>query len=201
MRLHEKVLFLLYFAAMKRCVGDAGTQTETLDRMTAKIISIGNITRKWKHNLDKDKQGNDKLLPFKMNYDVSKKLFSFTSLGGLYELIDIAIVSRTDNGNWRAFIVSYLNCMRLLTLSRDYTPPEVEELDKCSGWLCRGRYRLLLRVGDQCARCWHLFLPLRLHPLKLWLRNHPLKLWLKLHPLRFHPHPLRFRHQTWCECH
>ena len=140
MRLHEKVLFLLYFAAMKRCVGDAGTQTETLDRMTAKVISIGNITRKWKHNLDKDKQGNDKLLPFKMNYDVSKKLFSFTSLGGLYELIDIAIVSRTDNANWRAFIVSYLNCMRLLILSRDYTPPEVEELDKC----CKNMYHLLV---------------------------------------------------------
>jgi hypothetical protein len=95
MRMHEKVLFLLYFAAMKRCKGDAGMQTETLDRMTAKIISEGNITRKWKHNPEKDKQGNDKLLPFKVNYNVSKTLFCFTSLGGLYELIDIAIVSKT----------------------------------------------------------------------------------------------------------
>jgi hypothetical protein len=38
MRMHEKVLFLLYFAAMKRCAGDAETTNETLDRMTGKIV-------------------------------------------------------------------------------------------------------------------------------------------------------------------
>jgi hypothetical protein len=41
MRMNEKVLFLLYFAAMKRCSGDSSERNKILDLMTAKIRSIG----------------------------------------------------------------------------------------------------------------------------------------------------------------
>ena len=144
MRMHEKVLFLLYFAAMNRCQADPRAQAELLDRMSAQTRIIGNLPETWSHTLDNDKQGNAKLLPFKFNYDKSKKIFSYNALPGLYELIDIAIVSETDNLNWRAFLVSYLNCMELLTLSRDYTAEEVEELDV----RCKKMYHLLVtKIG------------------------------------------------------
>ena len=75
-----------------------------------------------------------------MNYDVSKKLFNYNALGGLYELIDLAELSASDNLNWRAFIVSYANCMELLTLSRDYEPYEIDELDT----RCKKMYHSLI---------------------------------------------------------
>ncbi len=73
-RVNEKVLFLLYFAAMKRCLGDPGERNIIMDLMTLKIRSIGNLSAQWKHTLGKDKYGNDKLLPLKMNYDKSKRI-------------------------------------------------------------------------------------------------------------------------------
>ena len=140
MRMNEKVLFLLYFAAMKRTPDGSSVRHNILDDMTAKIRCIGNISGKWHHTLDKDKHGNEKLLPFKMNYDKSKKIFNFKALTGLYELIDLAIVSESENLSWRAFIVSYLNCMELLTLSREYKPDEIDKLDL----LCKKMYHLLV---------------------------------------------------------
>ena len=155
MRMHEKVLFLLYFAAMKSSEDDLDERLKILDRMTAKTITIGNLSKNWSHTLDKDKQGNDKLLKFKMNYDVSKKLFNYNALGGLYELIDLAELSAADNLNWRAFIVSYVNCMELLTLSRDYEPFEIDELDT----RCKKMYHLLITsIGglEACTNYFHL---------------------------------------------
>ncbi len=43
MRMHEKVLFLLYFAAMQRFTGDTPERTEVLERMSARIRIIGNL--------------------------------------------------------------------------------------------------------------------------------------------------------------
>jgi hypothetical protein len=119
--------------------------------MTAKIVSMGNLPVRWTHKLDKDKQGNNKLLPLKMNYDKSKQIFTFKALPGLYELIDIAVPPNPkpdpdldrqpdENAKWRAFIVSYLSCMELLTLSRDYVHEEIDELDVC----CKKMYYLLV---------------------------------------------------------
>ena len=154
MRMHEKVLFLLYFAAMQRFTGDTPERTEVLERMSAQTRIIGNLPETWSHTLDKDKVGNAKLLPFKFNYDKSKKIFNYKSLPGLYELIDIAIVSPTDNDNWRDFLVSYLNCMELLTLSRDYTAVEIKELDL----RVKKMYHLLVnKIGglEACTNYFH----------------------------------------------
>jgi len=144
MRMNEKVFFLLYFAAMKRCLGDPSERNIVMDLLTMKIRSIGNPSAQWKHTLGKDKHGNDKLSPLKMNYYKSNRIFNFRALTGLYEIIDIAIgtvfeevrydageVVPNDNDKWRAFIVAYLNAMELLTLSREYKHNEIDDLDRC----------------------------------------------------------------------
>jgi hypothetical protein len=72
-RMHEKVLFLIYFATMKRLSGTPERLFEHLDSLSAKTRVIAKLPPKWTHTLDKDKKRNTKLLPFKMNYDTSKK--------------------------------------------------------------------------------------------------------------------------------
>jgi hypothetical protein len=134
MRMNEKVFFLLYFAAMKRCLGDPGERNIVMDRMTMKIRTIGNLSAQWKHTLGKDKHGNDELLPFKMNYDKSKRIFNFRALTPLYELLDIAIgtvfeefrddageVVPNDNDKWRAFIVLLYHCATTKTIKKGGT--------------------------------------------------------------------------------
>jgi hypothetical protein len=155
MRMHEKVLFLLYFAAMNRCAGNPALIGETLDRLTTKTRQIGKLPPKWTHTLDTDKRGNAKLLPFKMNYDTSKKLFHFNTLPRFYELINIAVVEPSDNDKWRAFIVSYLNCMAKITANAEYTRSDVDELDV----LCKTMYHLLVTtIGglDGCTNYFHI---------------------------------------------
>ena len=153
MRMHEKVLFLIYFAAMNRLSGTPERLLETLDSLSAKTRVIAKLPPKWTHTLDKDKKGNTKLLPFKMNYDTSKKIFNMKTLPGLYELIDIAVVSEEDNKSWRAFIVSYLNCMDKVTSSKEYTPKDVDELDV----LCKKMYHLLVTTIGGLEACTNYF--------------------------------------------
>jgi hypothetical protein len=153
MRMHEKVLFLIYFAAMNRLSGNSQRLLETLDSLSAKTRVIAKLPPKWTHTLDKDKKGNTKLLPFKMNYDTSKKIFNLMTLHGLYELIDIAVVSEEDNKKWRAFIVSYLNCMEKVTSSKEYTPKDIDELDV----LCKKMYHLLVTTIGGLEACTNYF--------------------------------------------
>ena len=153
MRMHEKVLFLLYFAAMNRCAGNAALIDETLDRLTTKTREIGKLPPKWTHTLDTDKRGNAKLLPFKMNYDTSKKIFHFNTLPRLYELINIAVVEQSENDKWRAFIVSYLNCMAKITANAEYTRSDVDELDV----LCKTMYHLLITTIGGLEGCTNYF--------------------------------------------
>ena len=65
-----------------------------------------------------------------MAYDVSKKIFNYESLQGLYELIDMALGPLADTKDWRAFIISYLNCLELLTMDRDYQDGEIDKLER-----------------------------------------------------------------------
>ena len=153
MRMHEKVLFLIYFAAMKRLSGTPEILGETLDSLSAKTRVLAKLPPKWTHTLDKDKKGNTKLLPFKMNYDTSKRIFHQRSLPGLYELIDIAVVDNEDNKHWRAFIVSYLNCMDKVTSSQEYTRRDVDELDV----LCKKMYHLLVTTIGGLEACTNYF--------------------------------------------
>ena len=78
-----------------------------------------------------------------MDFEASKYIFNYRNTEALYEVIDLALgpqssidpvhgeeVVNQDNLNWRFFIISYLNCLELLTLHRDYRPGEVDELER-----------------------------------------------------------------------
>ena len=153
MRMNEKILFLLYFAVMKRCGGNIDGLTTVLDRLSGKVRLIGDLPDSWSHTFAKKKKDKKlKLLPFKMNYSESKKIFNLKQRAALYELIHIAVGSgdpkipesitqaADNNKMWRDFIDSYLDCLDLLLDSRDYTENDYKEMDK------RGKkmYRLLV---------------------------------------------------------
>jgi hypothetical protein len=161
MRMHEKVLFMLYFAAMKR-LPSKDQWCPALDSMSDIIRRAGSLSATWSHSIDttKSKAGVDlkhKLEVFHMDYDTSKKIFNYANTAALYEVIDIAVgVSHPTNalgeplpineanGNWRLFIIAYLNCIEYLTMHRDYKPGDIDELER----RCNKMYALLVtKIG------------------------------------------------------
>jgi hypothetical protein len=101
MRMNEKVLFMLYFAAMNRFRGDKKGWQPVLESMTNIVRRIGDLPPSWSHTTTskKSKAGatlNDKLDVFHMDYESSKQIFNYNSLGALYEVIDIAVPPTTD---------------------------------------------------------------------------------------------------------
>ena len=150
MRMNEKVLYMLYFAAMNRFPGNKKGWQPVLDSMTNILRRIGDLPPVWSHTTKskKSKTGarlTDKLEVFHMDYESSKQIFNYKNTAALYEVIDIALPQLTEvqiqanaalgvivedkNSNWRFFMISYLNCLELLTLHRDYRPGEVDELE------------------------------------------------------------------------
>ncbi len=80
-----------------------------------------------------------------MDYEASKHIFNYANIEALYEVINIAVgVNTTTNANWRFFMISYLNCLELLTLHRDYKPGEVDDLER----RCKQLYTALVtKIG------------------------------------------------------
>jgi hypothetical protein len=80
-----------------------------------------------------------------MDYEASKQIFNYANTEALYEVIDLAVgANTTTNANWRFFIISYLNCLELLTLHRDYQAGEVDELER----RCKKMYQsLVTKIG------------------------------------------------------
>ena len=161
MRMNEKVLFMLYFAAMNRHPKKCDWQP-VLESMTTILRRIGDLPPSWSHTLKckKSKAGvilKHKLEVFHMDFEASKYIFNYGNTVALYEVIDLALGPQTlidpadgkelvnqDNLNWRLFIISYLNCLELLTLHRDYRPGEVDELER----RCKKMYTLLVtKIG------------------------------------------------------
>ncbi len=100
MRMNEKVLYLLYNAAMNR-LPDKALWQPVLESMTLLIRRMGSLPPTWTHNIEaqKNKSGVElkhKLLVFHMDYDVSKGIFNYDN---------------TRNLDWRFFMISYLNCL------------------------------------------------------------------------------------------
>ena len=161
MRMNEKVLFMLYFAAMNRHPKKCDWQP-VLESMTTILRRIGDLPPSWSHTIKctKSKAGvilKHKLEVFHMDFEASKYIFNYGNTVALYEVIDLALGPQTlidpadgkelvnqDNLNWRLFIISYLNCLELLTLHRDYRPGEVDELER----RCKKMYTLLVtKIG------------------------------------------------------
>ena len=161
MRMNEKVLFMLYFAAMNRLPKKADWQP-VLNTMTEIIRRIGDLPAVWTHGITtkKSKTGavlKHKLDVFQFDYDSSKQIFNYDNTTALYEVIDLALgptttsdpATREDivnqfNLDWRNFMISYLNCLEYLTLHRDYKDGDIDELDR----RCKKMYMLLVtKIG------------------------------------------------------
>ena len=149
MRMNEKVLFMLYFAAMNRLPNKCDWEP-VLENMSNIVRRIGDLPPSWSHTYatKKSKQGatlKHKLDVFNMEYEASKQIFNYASLEVLYEVIDIAVgVNTTTNANWRCFMIYYLNCLELLTMHRDYKPGEVDDLER----RCTKMYtQLVTKIG------------------------------------------------------
>ena len=161
MRMNEKVLFMLYFAAMNRLPKKADWQP-VLNSMTDIIRRIGDLPSAWTHGITtkKSKTGavlKHKLDVFQFDYDSSKQIFNYDNTTALYEVIDLALgptttsdpatredVLNQSNLDWRNFMISYLNCLEYLTLHRDYKEGDIDELDR----RCKKMYMLLVtKIG------------------------------------------------------
>ena len=161
MRMNEKVLFMLYFAAMNRLPKKADWQP-VLNTMTEIIRRIGDLPAVWTHGITtkKSKTGavlKHKLDVFQFDYDSSKQIFNYDNTAALYEVIDLALgptttsdpatredVVNQSNLDWRNFMISYLNCLEYLTLHRDYKEGDIDELDR----RCKKMYMLLVtKIG------------------------------------------------------
>lgn len=161
MRMNEKVLFMLYFAAMNRLPKKADWQP-VLNSMTEIIRRIGDLPAVWTHGITtkKSKTGavlKHKLDVFQFDYDSSKQIFNYDNTAALYEVIDLALgptttsdpatredVVNQSNLDWRNFMISYLNCLEYLTLHRDYKEGDIDELDR----RCKKMYMLLVtKIG------------------------------------------------------
>ena len=161
MRMNEKVLFMLYFAAMNRLPKKADWQP-VLNSMTEIIRRIGDLPALWTHGITtkKSKTGavlKHKLDVFQFDYDSSKQIFNYDNTTALYEVIDLALgptttsdpatredVLNQSNLDWRNFMISYLNCLEYLTLHRDYKEGDIDELDR----RCKKMYMLLVtKIG------------------------------------------------------
>jgi hypothetical protein len=147
MRMNEKVLFMLYFAAMNRLPNKCDWQP-VLVSMTDILRRIGDLPPSWSHTITSKKSTagvilKHKLEVFHMDFEASKEIFHYGNTAALYEVIDLALgpctlidpadageIVNQDNLNWRFFMISYLNCLELLTLHRDYRPGEVDELER-----------------------------------------------------------------------
>ncbi len=139
----------LYFAAMNR-LPHKRNREPVLDSMTNIVRRIGDLPPSWSHTYTtkKSKAGailKHKLEVFHMDYEASKQIFNYANTEALYEVIDLAVgVNTNTNANWRYFMISFLNCLELLTLHRDYKPGEVDDLER----RCKTMYTALVtKIG------------------------------------------------------
>jgi hypothetical protein len=75
----------------------------------------------------------------KLHWDQSKGIFKTENLKDLKYIVKLAIPAHNQE-NWGLFLENYISCIDLLTVSRDYSSEDVEELAK----LCDETYRLLV---------------------------------------------------------
>jgi hypothetical protein len=134
MRMNEKVLHMLYFAAMER-LGTKKDWDPVLTQMSTVFRNMGSLPAKWSHTFETitKKDGTvirNKLEPFHLNYDASKNMFNSANKQQLLDVIKLALQSPTDVKNWQDFMTSYLNVLEVLTLHRDYKPGEIDKLER-----------------------------------------------------------------------
>ncbi len=83
----------------------------------------------------------------KFHWDQSKRIFTEDNMDELTSLIRLA-VHPTEQSHWVAFLVQYIKCIDLLTVTRDYSTEDIDQLEE----YCNATYTLLVaHCGGQSA--------------------------------------------------
>jgi hypothetical protein len=126
MRTHEKVLTLLFQEACQN--RSSKISQEILDEMAVIIRRLGSLNGTWSYKWNTKSNCVEKV---KMHWDQSKRIFTARNMEGLHALVQLALPP-DEQGNWNRFLKQYIEFIDLLTVSRDYTPVDIELLDKAS---------------------------------------------------------------------
>jgi hypothetical protein len=142
MRTHEKVLTMLF---QKACQHRTPTKSkEILDEMVVIIRRLGKLQDSWTYVWEKGAQCVSKV---KLHWDQSKRIFMEANMDDLRTLIGLA-VHPSEQFNWVYFLVQYMKCIDLMTVTRDYSTEDIDLLEE----YCNASYTLLVaHCGGQQA--------------------------------------------------
>jgi hypothetical protein len=135
MRTHEKVLTLLFHSACENRT--VAKSKPILDAMVGILRRLGNMSDKWTYKMDE--KNTTIVQKIKLHWDQSKTIFKEANLKDLKYVIKLAI-PLDNQDNWFLFLQTYIKCVGLLTVSRDYTEQDLQQLEE----LCDESFRLLV---------------------------------------------------------
>ena len=135
MRTHEKVLTLLFHSACEHRTFKKSKPI--LDAMVVILRRLGHMSENWSYKMDE--KNTTIVQKIKLHWDQSKSIFKPENLTDLEYLVKLAIPAH-NQANWVLFLKQYIDCINLLTVSRDYTAHDLEQLEIA----CDETYRLLV---------------------------------------------------------
>jgi hypothetical protein len=135
MRTHEKVLTLLFHSACEHRTHKKSKPI--LDAMVVILRRLGNMSENWTYKMDE--KNTTIVQKIKLHWDQSKSIFKPEHLKDLEHIVKLAVPA-PNQANWILFLKQYIACINLLTVSRDYTAKDLEELELA----CDETYRLLV---------------------------------------------------------
>jgi hypothetical protein len=142
MRTHEKVLTLLLQQACQHRTPKKSVPI--LNEMVLLLRRIGKLKGTWSYVWE---QGAKCVSKVKMHWDQSKRIFREENLVDLIALIRLA-VHPTDQPHWILFMQQYIKLIDLMTVTRDYTDADLDQLELYS----KETFRLLVRhCGGKAA--------------------------------------------------
>ena len=96
--------------------------------MIAGIIRrLGHLGDEWSVKMEED--NSSKVQKIKMHWDHSKHIFKTEHMSDLKKIIRLAIAP-AQQGDWVLFMVQYVQCIDLMTVSRDYTDEDLSLLQR-----------------------------------------------------------------------
>jgi hypothetical protein len=138
MRTNEKVLTMLFQQACQNRI--ARKSKPILDDMVVIIRRLGNLKQTWSYVWEEGAQCVEKV---KLHWDQSKRIFTKDNMAELATLIRLAITP-TEQAYWIDFMANYVNLIALMTVTRDYTDEDIDQLEI----YCDETYKLLV---DHCG--------------------------------------------------
>ena len=135
MRTHEKVLTLLFHSACEHRTHKKSKPI--LDAMVVILRRLGNMSENWTYKMDE--KNTTIVQKIKLHWDQSKTIFKPENLKDLQHIVKLAVPLH-NQPNWNLFLTKYISCIELLTVSRDYTAVDLENLELA----CDETYRLLV---------------------------------------------------------